>query len=118
MNGDHSKGVTYKLFHEHMLKTGESNEVAWESKCLYDLQDYIVYSFNNFGENVGLNVFKPEDIDVYVAWFLTAKGKGPGGIIQHKHTASTSHTEEIEGVIVPGNGFILIWWPKIEDGQH
>lgn len=57
--------------------------------------------------HVEVNLKKPKDLEVYLAWFLAT-----GVRLSPPSISSTSYRQKVTGVILPDNGFIVMWWPK------
>jgi predicted proteasome-type protease len=110
---DLAKGVFYSVEAHQKIESQQTMKVEQASKCLFDNHDYIIKKLSNYGTDVEVTVNKPKDLEVSMGWFLTAKGTRPAGT-KWRIVADTGkcHSEKVEGVIVPGNGFVVMWWPK------
>lgn len=108
---DKSEGVRHQLAFHDTIKPGRSKTVRIVSTALLDTNDYILRRHMSFGNTTTVNVAKPENLDVDLDWFLTAKGKEPEAHIQRPSEGPKSYNQTVEGVFVPGNGFVVMWWP-------
>jgi hypothetical protein len=104
---DHSNGVSYKVLLQEKIGPNETKRVSTTSKTVFQIHDYILRKFNGFGKDIEVTVRKPKDMDIYVAWFLT-----PGAKIAIAHRSPTSLSQKVNGIIFPGNGFVVTWHPK------
>ena len=108
----HSKGVSYKIKYKDTIIPNQSKHVLLKNKCIFDTYDYMVRKFSSYGKDAEVIVNKPENIEIFVSWLLTARGKKPETVIRPAETSPTSYVQRVEGFLVPGNGFIVMWWPK------
>jgi len=110
---NHSQGISYKIEAHYAVLPQQVVTVEQASRCLFTNHDYIVKKFAGYGTNVEVVVNKPKDLMVSLRWFVTAKGKRPGSVVVEKPESDEKHySEKVKGAFVPGNGFIVMWWPR------
>jgi len=110
---DHSKRVSYELRSNEKIETGQTKRTSLATRCIYDIRDYIVRRFEGYGNSVEVIINKPIDLDLHLIWFLSAPGhRMPKPTMFNPITNATSYTQKVEGPIFPGNGFVVIWWPR------
>lgn len=109
---NHSEGVVFEVRYKGEIDKNQKKNFELKTRCLYSTHDYIVKRFSGFSRNFIVLVTKPDDLDVSVIWFLTAKGKEPEATQHPADIKDSSYFQKVEGILVPGNGFVVIWWPK------
>lgn len=111
---DHSKGVRYKISLHDTIRPDKTKLVSWSYKCLYHSIDFLIRRFGSYGNQATVTVHKPENLDVYLSWFLFPRKKPPYGVkILDATSSPTEYNQTAEGVINPGSGFVIIWQPRI-----
>jgi len=110
---DHSEGVSYTIQSQATVNPHQTRLVEQATKTLFNTSDYILKKFAAYGTNMKVIVHKPEDIDVELNWIVTAFGTKLGGAKLTDRKANPTYIREsLEGVVIPGNGFVLTWAPK------
>lgn len=107
-----SKGLSFQVILDKKIQPGETKEVSWTTRCVYDMQDYMARRFSSYGQDAELLIEKPEDLKINVVWFLTTTRKKLSVETGEAEITPTSYRQKIKGNIVPGNGFIVTWWPE------
>jgi hypothetical protein len=108
-----SRGVSLSVSYHELVEPGKIKHVTFSNKCVYDGHDYIVRKFMGYGSGIEVIINKPRDLQVHVVWLLTAVGKSIATKIHKPEEGPESYVQKVDGVIVPGNGFIVIWYPKM-----
>lgn len=110
---NHAEGVQYEVSLHEMLFPEESKHVFWATKCIYGTHDYILRRFSNYGVNAQVELKKPLNLEVAVAWFLQVAGERPAKVkLLRPDITPTCYKQKAEGNLVPGNGFVVMWWPR------
>ncbi|NIO37722.1 hypothetical protein GTO27_08465, partial [Candidatus Bathyarchaeota archaeon] len=113
---DHSKGVRFRITYHDTILPGRAKHVSLKTKCFYCVNDYVVRRIGSYARDLSVFVSKPADIEIYVAWFLTARGKETEIVVHPADSTETSYYQRVEGILVPGNGFVLMWWRRRRQG--
>lgn len=110
---NHDKGVNYELFLNESIDPDETKKVFWATRCVYGKNDYIVRRFSNYGNDAEIEVRKPPNLELMVTWFLQVGGeRSPNVKLQKAEVSPTCYKQKVVGSLAPGNGFVVIWWPR------
>lgn len=110
---DHSKGIFYRVTYDGEIRPFQTRHISIKTRSIYDTRDYIVRNFSSYGKNVKVIVEKPLDVEVHLAWLLArTHSKRLGVKILIPRISSTLYSQNVKGLVHPGNGFILMWWPR------
>ncbi|MCJ7630803.1 hypothetical protein MUP77_00145, partial [Candidatus Bathyarchaeota archaeon] len=71
---NHAKGVKYEVKYADEITKDQRKDFQLKTKSLFCTHDYIVKRFAGYSRDFTILVTKPEDLEVYVVWFLTATG--------------------------------------------
>ena len=108
-SADPTKGVKYVARYRHQIAPAEETYVSYATESILNSKDYILRRFTNFTSGgVEIIVNHPPSIGVSVIWFAREL------ILQRSMESATTFLQRGDGVLFPGDGFVVFLSPRRE----